>query len=130
MEVLKDDTNIDFDSSGSLSMHAESFLARKEQVFEFEDGTDTEHISCHLSDRTLSTRGPALDLDAMLTGFEGDDAEAIACDRVAPVRICLPDFNIELGPAADRLTFVMKVKRMIPDSEVVDLVSDFLVSLT
>ena len=107
VKVFENDANVDLNSACSLTMHSKSFLARKEHVFELKYWSDAKKVSCHLAQGTLGSRGPALDLHAVLARLEGNDSNAVACNRVAAMAVSLPDLNRDLGPTSHRLTLIV-----------------------
>lgn len=65
----------------------------------------------------------------MIARLEWYNPNAIPCNRISTLVVSLPNFKLEFGPAANSFTFVVEVKRVIPHSELIDLVSDFFIGL-
>jgi len=66
----------------------------------------------------------------MVSRLKRHDPYTVASDRVSTLVVSLPNFKLEFGPAANRLTLIVEVKGMIPHCKLINLVSDLLISLS
>ena len=78
----------------------------------------------------LRFRSPTLDLDFVIARLKRHDSDTIAGDGVSSFIVSLPHFQLELGPAPYRFTLVVEIDGVVPHGKLIDIVHDFLVSLT
>jgi hypothetical protein len=130
VEIFQNNADFDFDGSCRFSFKPESLRTRHTNVFEFKLRLDSKQIGSKLFKETLWLWCPTLDQHLVIARFKWYNPNTIPSNGVSTFVVSLPNLKLEFGPAANSLALVMEIEGVIPHSELIYLVSYFLIGLS